>query len=138
MKVMFHTPGLDTPSWTAFGKRKIAHVLRRLHSTVRRVQVRLSSVPGRTPAGADVFRKCELEVDLPDGRVGRIEAVARTWRGALDAAAARLRRLVLSHLQRAHMSGTAPAPALAMAAPASGGASQPEPAARVHRLLTRS
>jgi hypothetical protein len=76
---------------------RVRTALGRLRGLVAQVKVNLADANGPLPG---VDKRCELQAELPGGRVARIAATSRTWSDAVNLAATRLRGRVVSQLRR--------------------------------------
>lgn len=97
MRVDFRSPQPAGASLRGRASRRIRALLRRLHSYVRSVRVRLEDVNGPLPG---VDKRCQVRAHLVDGRVARVDATSRHWAESVDLATARLRQRVVMQLHR--------------------------------------
>lgn len=97
MKVQFRSIDPQAQRLRPHAVERVRGALRRLRGFVARVKVRLADANGPLPG---VDKRCELQAELPDGRVARIAATSRTWGDAVELAATRLRGQVVAQLRR--------------------------------------
>lgn len=92
MQVLFESRDPEAAQFRELAERRLKFVMRRLSWVAPRVRVQLSDVNG--PRGG-VDKRCLLELSTAgSGRVV-IVALARDWRGALEAAFARAGRVLV-------------------------------------------
>jgi hypothetical protein len=112
MKIQFRSPTPDGAMWREAAIGRVRQALYRLDRLVGRVKVRLDAARGD---GRGPDKRCQVQVDLPDGRSTRLDVRARSWPSALETATRRVRAKVLGTLHRAVVPNHSPAlqPALA-------------------------
>jgi hypothetical protein len=92
MQVLFSSRTRDANDMRETAIGRVKFVMRRLTWLVPRATVRLSDVNG--PRGG-LDKQCQIALRVEGRRTVVITALARDWRGALDGALARSRRLLL-------------------------------------------
>ena len=96
MKIHVHCDDRASSPVKRQAAEAVTRSLRRVKWVVESVRVHFSAV-GALAGGAD--KRCSIEVRVRDAAPVSISGAARSWKGALDAVAARIRSRVVARIQ---------------------------------------